>query len=203
VACAHLPENARLQEILRTSENLRKQHQEHVQKILQSQDYQRFLLHFGVWLNGGYSRILAEGRLTLSFFAAQVLQRRSKQVVKYGKRLANFLSKKEESKVKDGAHELHLLRIACKKLRYSVEMFSSLYPDNKVRSYRSALVLLQDILGLLNDIAVARRLLGELEASVRQEAILLVHGWIEHDYMERLAELRKAWERFSREKTFW
>lgn len=200
---AHLSENAGLQEILHASENLRKQHQEYVQKILQSQDYQRFLLHFGVWLNGGYFRALAENNSTLSFFAALVLQRHSKQVVKYGEHLANFLSKKKEGKLKDGAHELHMLRIACKKLRYSVEMFFLLYPDTKVRIYLSALTLLQDILGLLNDIAVARRLLDELEASVRQEAILLVRGWIEHDYRERLVELRKAWKRFSREKAFW
>lgn len=201
--CTHLSENAGLQKILHASENLRKQHQQYVQKILQSQDYQRFLLHFGVWLNGAYFRALVENNPTLPFFAALVLQRHSKQVAKYGGRLANFLSKKEEGKLKDGAHDLHRLRIACKKLRYSAEMFSSLYPDTKVRSYLSALALLQDILGLVNDIAVARRLLGELEASVQQEAILLIRGWIEHDYTERLAELRNAWKKFSREKTFW
>ena len=200
---AHLSEEAGLQEIARISEKLREQHQGHVLDILRSQDYQRFLLHFGAWLNGGYSRTPVENNLTLPLFAAQILQRRSKQVAKCGKRLEKLLSDKERKWVKDGAHELHRLRIACKKLRYSAEMFSSLYPDTKVRNYLSALALLQDILGLLNDAVMARRLLGELKASVRQEAALLVRCWIEHGYSERLVELHGAWEQFCREKKFW
>ncbi len=203
VACAHLPKSAGLQNILCVSEGLREQHQSNVRDILRSQDYQRFLLRFGSWLNGGYCCTSFKHDFTLPNFAAQVLQRRSKQVAKCGKRLAMLLSGREGSEMLEYASELHLLRITCKKLRYSAEMFSSLYPDTKARSYLSALALLQDILGLLNDIAVARCLLGELEASVQHEAILVVRGWIEHDYTERLVELRKAWKRFSREKTFW
>lgn len=201
--CTHLPGDAGLQEILRASETLRKQHQGYVRDILQSQDYQRFLLRFGLWLNGGYCCMPYERDFTLPRFAAQILQRRSKRVAKHGKRLIRILSWKDEREMGGNTSELHMLRIACKKLRYSAEMFSSLYTNAKVRSYLSALALLQDILGLLNDIAVARRLLGELEASVQQESTLLIRGWIEHDYTERLAELGKAWKRFSSEKEFW
>ena len=200
---AHLPEDAGLKEILRISENLREQHQGHVLDILRSQDYQRFLLHFGAWLSGVHSRTPAGDSPTLSFFATQILQRRSKQVAQCGKRLERLLSDKGRKGVKDGPHELHRLRIACKKLRYSAEIFSSLYPDTKVRSYLSALALLQDILGLLNDAAVARRLLGELKVGTRQEATLLVRGWIEHGYSERLVELHGAWEKFCHKREFW
>ncbi len=201
--CAHLPGDAGLQEVLHISENLREQYYAHVLDILRSQDYQRFLLRFGLWLSGDYYRATVTHDIELPFFAAQILQRRSKQAGKCGKRLEKLLSDKERKGVKDGAHELHRLRIACKKLRYSIEMFSSLYSDTKVRSYLASLVLLQDILGLLNDITVARRLLGELEIGVRQEAILLVCRWLNHDYRERLVELRKVWKNFSQKRAFW
>ena len=133
----------------------------------------------------------------------QILQRRSKQVGKRGKHPAALFLKRGSRDELDDTSQLHALRIACKKLRYSAELFSSLYADAKASRYLSALAPLQDTLGMLNDIAVARRLLGELAAGTQQETTALIRGWIEHDYTERLAELRKAWKKFSGQKAFW
>lgn len=201
--CAHLPEHTGLREVLRTSENLREQHQARVQDILRSQDYQRFLLHFGAWLKGAYWRTPVAPELTLPHFAAQILQRRSKRVSKRGKPLAAPPPKTGSGDGPEDTSQLHALRIACKKLRYSAELFSSLYAEARTRRHLAALSRVQDILGMLNDIAVARRLLDELAAGTRHETIALVRGWIEHDYSERLAELREAWKYFSGQKTFW
>ncbi len=190
---ARLPEHAGLRQVLGASEKLREQHHARVRDALQSQDYQRLLLRFGAWMHGDYWREPpVDAGLGLPQFSAQVLEKRSKQLSKRGKNLAGA-----------DAGQLHALRIACKKLRYSAEMLASLYAGTKARCYLSALSPLQDILGSLNDIAVAHRLLGELESKERHEALALIRGWMEHDYAEQVAALGKAWKRFAGQKVFW
>jgi inorganic triphosphatase YgiF len=97
---------------------------------------------------------------------------------------------------------LHELRIACKKLRYTVEFFRVFLPKAKSRDALDGLKDLQECLGSLNDAAVGRRLLeqageGGSKAS-EARALGLVQGWqasrIEHD----LAHLRRAWKRARR-----
>jgi CHAD domain-containing protein len=201
--CAHLPEHAGLGDALRASEALREQHQNRVRELLHSQDYQRFLLRFGAWLHGEYWREPRGNGTSLPGFSAQILGRRSKQVAKRGRDAAAFFRSRAASGSAAQAASLHALRIACKKLRYSAELFSSLYGGAGARRYLSALAPLQDILGALNDIAVARRLLGEIAAPARRDADALVRGWIEHEHAQRLSELREAWEKFSGQKKFW
>ena len=99
--------------------------------------------------------------------------------------------------------QLHALRIACKKFRYSIEVFESLFPDEAVRKYLSHLAELQDILGTLNDISVARRLLDELDNAARHDTLTLVRGWLEHDYAEHVAGFQKAWKHYAAQKSFW
>lgn len=190
---ARLPEHAGLRHVLGASEELREQHHARVRGALQSQDYQRLLLRFGAWMHGGYWREpTADAGLSLPQFAAQILEKRSKQVSRRSKNLAGA-----------DAGQLHALRIACKKLRYSAELLASLYAGAKARRYLSALSPLQDILGLLNDIAVARRLLDELDSKERHDTLALIRGWMEHDYVEQVAALGKAWKRFAGQKAFW
>jgi CHAD domain-containing protein len=177
--------------ILRASEKLREQHRAAVVGMLQSQDYQRLLLCFGAWMQGNYWReVPADG--PLPHFAAQILDRRSRQVDKRGKHLATA----------DPVH-LHMLRIACKKLRYSGEIFASLFDPAKAKRYQSALTTLQDVLGVLNDIAVAHRLLDEIGAGAQHESAILVQEWIKRDHMDQIIKLNKAWKIFSAQTAFW
>jgi len=120
------------------------------------------------------------------------LEKRSKQVSKRGKNLAGA-----------DASRLHVLRIACKKLRYSTELFTSLFGAAQTKRYLAALSQLQDILGTLNDIAIAHRLLDELESKERHDTLALIRGWMEHDYAEQVTALDKAWKRFGGQKVFW
>jgi inorganic triphosphatase YgiF len=190
---ASLHKHAGLHNVLNASEKLRGQHHAKVRDALQSQDFQRLLLRFGAWMHGDYWRgSAADDGLTLSQFAVQILGKRSKQVSKRGKKLAGA-----------NTSQLHALRIACKKLRYSAELFAPLYAGAKVKRYLAALATLQDTLGMLNDIAVARRLLDELDSAARHETLILIRGWIEHDFAGRMGELREAWKRFSGQKAFW
>ena len=50
--------------------------------------------------------------------------------------------------------ELHQLRIECKKLRYLMEFFSSLFPPRKIKILIAQLKRLQDNLGDFNDLCV-------------------------------------------------
>jgi CHAD domain-containing protein len=129
---------------------------------------------------------------SLEKFAALALEKRSKQVLNHGRQL-----------IGENAVQLHALRIACKKLRYSTEMFGSLFGSAKIKNYEAALADLQDILGTLNDIAVAHRLLNELDNAARHDTLALIRGWMEHDYAERIAAFGKAWKRFESQKGFW
>jgi len=190
---ASLHAHAGLRAVLSASAKLREQHHAKVRDALQSQDFQRLLLRFGAWMHGDYWRgLAADDGLTLSHFAAQILGKRGKQVSKRGRKLAGA-----------DASQLHALRIACKKLRYSAELFAPLYAGAKVKRYLAALAPLQDTLGMLNDIAVARRLLDELDNAARHEMLTLIRGWIEHDFAGRMDELRKAWGKFAGQKAFW
>lgn len=95
----------------------------------------------------------------------------------------------------------HRVRIAAKKLRYASEFFAPLYSHKRRKRFSARLVELQDLLGAINDIAMARqivttrmnrtaaaalaagRALGRREAE--EPALLAKAG-------DRLAKLRKA-----------
>jgi CHAD domain-containing protein len=49
---------------------------------------------------------------------------------------------------------LHILRIHCKKLRYLMEFFSSLFPPNEINALIMQLKKLQDHLGIINDLRI-------------------------------------------------
>jgi triphosphatase len=187
--CTRLPEHDGLREVLSVSERARKKQHTGMESSLASKDFQRMLLRFGAWMHGDHGE---SAGTTLEQFSTQILEKRYKKVLQRGKALAG-----------EDVVQMHALRIACKKLRYSIEMFSSLFNDAKARDYMAALSELQDILGTLNDIAVAHRLLNELDTASRRDTLALIRGWMEHDYAERVAEFGKTWKRFAAQKGFW
>ena len=188
---SRLPEQDWLQ-LLNAREKLRGEQHAVLESRLQSQDYQRFLLRIGAWMHGDFWREPHADGFTLLHFAAQILDKRCRQAVKRGKDIALADPTK-----------LHMLRIACKKLRYSAEIFSSLFDSGKAKRYVSAITALQDILGTLNDFSVAERLLDGFDAGLPQRIIFPVLNWIKHNYAEQIAQLDKVWNKFSAQKEFW
>jgi CHAD domain-containing protein len=85
------------------------------------------------------------------------------------------------------------LRIACKNLRYSSELLGSL--ENR-DGRTSSLIKLQDILGKLNDCAVAIRLLNELRQATDRASLVRVHAAIGRNHSKYLGELREEWKKF-------
>ena len=187
--CTRLPEHDGLREVLSVSEQARKHQHAGMEHSLASQEFQRLLLRFGAWMHCDQ---WGESDSTLEQFAIRALKKRSKAVIKYGGAMIGY-----------DPVQLHRLRIACKKLRYSTEMFSSLFAESKTRSYVAKLSELQDILGTLNDIAVAHRLLNELDNAARHDTLALIRGWMEHDYAGRVTEFVTVWKKFSAQKGFW
>lgn len=57
------------------------------------------------------------------------------------------------------AELMHALRIECKKLRYLIEFFASLFPANQIRQLISQLKRLQDNLGDFNDLSIQQEYL--------------------------------------------
>ena len=54
---------------------------------------------------------------------------------------------------------IHQLRIHCKKLRYLMEFFSPLFPENEIKTLIKSLKVLQDNLGNFNDYSVQQKFL--------------------------------------------
>jgi inorganic triphosphatase YgiF len=186
--CKQFPDHAGLRAILRASETARRKHHAQMRASLASGDFQRLLLRIGLWMQKSDRQAPSAGDgATLAEFAARILAKRGKQVHRRGLHPAQA-----------DAAQLHALRIACKKLRYSAEIFSSLSGTAKTVRSLGALSGLQDTLGLLNDIATARRLLGELGHEKNRAARAIIQGWLEHGHARRMAALKKDWKQFSR-----
>jgi len=76
--------------------------------------------------------------------AASLIIKHYKRVLKSGKKLSP----------RSLDEDFHKLRITCKKLRYLIEFFSSLFPQDKINTMLKHLKKLQDNLGDFNDLSV-------------------------------------------------
>ncbi len=65
--------------------------------------------------------------------------------------------------------ELHELRKSCKKLRYLIEFFQTLFPGDEIRRLIKELKALQDNLGDFQDLDVQSHTLGQFSAQMREE----------------------------------
>lgn len=92
----------------------------------------------------------------------------------------------------------HALRIALKRLRYGCDFFAACFPHQAVRPFVARLARLQDSLGELNDIAVARALLDELHADTAH-----VQRFLARRERELIALLAKDWAALERQRPYW
>jgi inorganic triphosphatase YgiF len=148
-----------------------------------SPELQAFLLRSMRWVNEGPWR--AEG--SLIHFAQAALERLHRKALR-------------EARAMDwrDSERRHRLRIRMKRLRYACDFFSASFAGAMAQPYLKRLEALQDILGDLNDIAVARRLLTELAAPAGSARRLLAAR-------ERtlVSSLERAWAAFEKRRPFW
>ena len=105
--------------------------------------------------------------------------------------------------------ERHRLRIALKKLRYTIEFLGGLFDKHGVQVFLDRLKSLQDDLGRANDVRIAYDLLEQIQqtkdhsASTIDRASGIVLGWHERDLADREPLLKKHIKRFKRLDPFW
>ena len=106
--------------------------------------------------------------------------------------------------------DLHRLRIALKKLRYTAEFFAPLYPRKDVKRYLAKVRQLQEHLGEINDIAHVRTTLSNLmrDGGPKKNAELgfaagMVAGWYRAHRPRLAKQALKRWNRFRKISPFW
>ncbi|MGD2062397.1 MAG: CHAD domain-containing protein, partial [Nitrospirota bacterium] len=93
------------------------------------------------------------------------------------------------------ATALHRLRIDCKKLRYLMEFFRSLYDTETIEQLIDSLKRLQDNLGDFNDCTVQQETLRDLARQMAEEDGMPVETYLAMGHLLALLEERQARER--------
>ncbi|CAA6606136.1 conserved hypothetical protein [Rhodospirillaceae bacterium LM-1] len=159
---------------------------------LDRQPFASLMLDLQDWSETGTTK--EEG--DLGAFASKALDKRHRKLMKAGR---DFLTLDPLAR--------HALRIRGKKMRYAAEFLNTLFPEAKTQRYLEALTHLVDVLGHLNDIAVARRVLEERRGKDCDAALHHGVGFVEGWHAGRAALLEeqvvKAWDEFKRQEKFW
>lgn len=187
-------------------ERARARHYETAREAIRSPRYTALVLNFSQWLdeadwnatnNTTRGEILAS---PLKAYAASVLERHHRKLLKQGRGLATATPEKR-----------HKLRLSIKKARYAAEFFASLYGRKQSRYLIKDLSRLQNTLGDLNDLAVTER---QLETIVYQafahpahddiiKGVGLVLGWGTASARRGESSLTAQWDTFRQRKPFW
>jgi CHAD domain-containing protein len=88
----------------------------------------------------------------------------------------------------------HALRVRLRRLRYVSEFMSGAFPGRSAKALIRSLKDLQDLLGALNDIELARRLTRQLSGRKTP-------AWVRERKL--FAQLAGAWRRFATARRFW
>jgi triphosphatase len=107
----------------------------------------------------------------------------------------------------------HQLRIALKKLRYTAEFFAPLYEPAAVSAFVKRMSRMQDVLGALNDVVVARTTLEWLvdiddatplvSRAALSFAAGMVYGWHLECAAHTWENAVKRWKKFTKVEPFW
>jgi CHAD domain-containing protein len=129
-----------------------------VAAALRGARYRRFMALLDRWIAGrrwqAADKRRKDGSKALGRFATRVLNKRWSKV------------RKGVKGIDQAAPEtVHDLRIVAKKARYAFEFLGSVLPDRPVKRAERRLRQLQEALGRVNDVAVAKRLMKELTVS--------------------------------------
>jgi CHAD domain-containing protein len=135
-------------------DHLRKKRSKALQKLirgLKTKKYTKILKDWEAFINipQRNSVTASNAKLPVIDLARNRIYKKYRNVVKIGHQI---LENTEDEM-------LHVLRIHCKKLRYLIEFFSSLFPRKKINTLINQLKKLQDNLGDFNDLCVQREYL--------------------------------------------
>jgi len=161
-------------------------------------------LAYGAWSRSGASSIKACREMPVAEFAAEILTKRSKKILKKIGKIERL-----------DPRARHKLRIAVKKLRYACEFFGTVFGadkrDARRRRFCKTLKSLQEFLGTLNDIEVHKRFAhtiarsGNDNASRSREALAMgfITGREDKQVASCLSDVQKAAAKLARLPEFW
>jgi inorganic triphosphatase YgiF len=200
------PDDPHLARLLEIAQVERQRGYDAVRAEIGSHAYTHYLLELRLWIEASGWRECASERGVAWFdrpivaFADHLLARRHRKALKLGRQFAEL-----------DAKQRHAVRIALKKLRYACEFFETLYDKKDAKSYLTSLKQLQDVLGHLNDVAVAEKLVMQLvdraTAQPDRESLHLAAGLVLGWYAKGVADVEphtiEAWQGFTHGKPFW
>ena len=190
------------QELLLLAEERRAQTYKHqVHPMLDSERYRRFKEDFAGWIGrkqweSGEPNKKQEKFLFMNLvpFSRKLMDKQERKVLTAGSNVNRH-----------APEEMHRLRIECKKLRYAADFFRPLFMG--MGTFISHMRELQDLLGLMNDVAVMRQLLDELLANGADDETFVyaggLIGWRTCDYHHMLNRFDCYWEELIEAKHPW
>lgn len=195
---ATMPEDTRLQRLLRAAGRRRQARHVELQAFLDSAAFRRLGIELAWLTAAGSWRAALETqdvlRGALQPFAEAVLDRRLRKLLAAGEEIEDL----------DPA-ALHALRLRAKRMRYGAEIFAPIYAGKAPRRFLRRLSALQQHLGELNDGTVAAALLAELGGPGGRHAYAtgIVQGFTAAHAAEGRQRAFRAWDKFRRQEPFW
>jgi CHAD domain-containing protein len=166
---------------------------EDVRPLLNSERYQRFCADFPRWIEEDLAQQQHPERKTASRLACPMIARARKLLDKQERKVLDL----GRSIARDDTPAMHQLRIECKKLRYAAEFFRPLFPG--MDKFIARMKGIQDVLGVMNDLALTQGLLDTLlsersmDAPLQRYAGALI-GWRSYHFQQLLADFDTHWE---------
>jgi triphosphatase len=170
-------------------------------EAINSPRYAALVLSLGIWLEAERWRAgMDERQIELAIrpigkYARPLLARRARKLRKAGKRIEHL-----------SVEQRHALRKRLKTLRYGAVCVAELFPGRRVKRTVAALSRMQDLLGAINDLAVARTLLAGLTTGSDRalaEALAAMDGACAKQLEAKLDKLPSAWRFFTKTEAFW
>jgi triphosphatase len=173
-------------------------------ETIESQRYTATMLRLARWIEArGWRNQPASEQAALLFatigdIAPGLIERRWRRTRKRSRQFGKL-----------SPEQRHKLRIALKKLRYTIEFLESLFDGDAVKALGKRLKPLQEDLGHVNDVRTAHELVEELSRHVNEggsdisRAGGIVLGWHDRGLTDREPKLRRNVRRMRRAKPFW
>jgi len=198
-----LPDQPGWNDLAATLDRLRIAAYRQLRDAIESQRYTTSVLRMLRWFEasgGREHRVLSETVVQsppIGRVVSRILDRRRRKVWRRGEGFGHL-----------APPERHKLRIAVKKLRYTIELFGNLFDKDDVERFVKPLKGLQGDLGYANDVRVAHEFVIELFAQIEPRSPA-AHAWVAlleaHD--QRLAsgerKMRRHLQKLDEATPFW
>ncbi|MHC1575611.1 MAG: CYTH and CHAD domain-containing protein [Candidatus Methanogasteraceae archaeon] len=131
-------------------------------EVLHSDLYRELVTDFEAFLvsDEDYDRKPANAEKPVTTLAREFIWRRYTKIIKDGEKI--------DTETPD--EKLHNMRIQCKKLRYLMEFFASLFPSDEIALLTKQLKRFQDNLGEFNDLSMQQGTLNEYLDTIDRES---------------------------------